>query len=1559
MQDGLDAQEKQAAEAQDSSARANQALVEQLQAAEASAKSGERERDALQAELQAEREKNRSLGIGIAGGQGGQPSGVDGNLSVTEVYGRYLHVCDELTTSQGMCREMEKYISQIQEEIARKAPVIQQQRFQYNRMVESYNQLTAKLSEASTAYSAMSTEYKLATDKASQLTRQNELLQQETDDLARQVRALLKAQHQQVASAPTSFSSASEVPVVVISVDDMQSKNQQLLSAVRSLAKDHEEKCAEVRALQESLGAVEKVQNELKQAYESISQLRSDRQALEARFNAVSEHLKLLQPQEAQAPREGGQQGSADGLGAEERAALEQKLAASAAKAAEEAARLHEFQRQSLADEREHKARLDAAQRETTDVLIRLARREAELKHEQEWSAKHQAAADLAAKEIDQLRSKNALLSASISRHESELETARAELSKVRDDLRSISSEAHSLRSEKELLVGTERRLRADNEQMLAQRNRQEKMLANLESMHMNLEKKDADSRAKLISEHHSAKNELLALRKELDDERRRSRESADGLRVRADDLRARLEATEEKLAGVREEGVRLATHLEHRSARAAELEGSLAAAQKQLDALLARRLHPEHDLSGSEFSGLGKLRQTEIDLKSAVDKVAALEQDLAGARQHNHDLQRLASQNETALKEVTAASSALKARTDKEGAALRVEKDALQKRAEEMRQLSLQTELETTQLREHMEGQLAEAGAALAASKSDLARAESALAAAQASIASLESELARQTKQCGDAQESYQRELMMHAATVGTVSGLKSALAAAQDQLRGLTERCKDSEAQRASEAAEAQRRLAHADEAVRAADARVADRDRQVELLYSQMEASVAQARHLQEENAALLSPAAAFAAETLIPSSSARGSPAKASGAGATDMGTSCDQAAKSVRDLNEIVTYLRREKKTAELELEKLQLESAKLQQGLRHAQGTIGDLKELLHKEQEAHAASKASASSSQGAGAKPGADQQSKLLVESNQHLRAENARVAAQLADVKRELAALQTRLSPLEAELRAVGAEKSALEAEKKSLDEQNALWKQRNQKLLNKYQQVDPVLHEQLQAERNALFDERGKLAQEVQAAREGLTEAQRVFAAEKARADKAMKDLEESKRSISQLNMHQRTQLQAQSAGVGKVAAEAVAAADSSIAGASRLVHDMAAALREKKSTAAKQAEEIEKMKKELNTVKMRAGLFDKAAKEKASKLVAQEAELKTAKEQVAALSEQLVQSQRSCEELKSSSSANSVRLSQQETEMNAMKQQITRQQQAAQANAHTASAAASTAPAAVTAAGPAPSAASAAPAAGAGAGWGVRPQQAIRPLAAGAAGAAGGAPAGPARPAIGGGPVRPLISGFAAAPRLPMNPAGVAPAPPYAAATTVAATNATVANAPAAPAAAQLANPVRPAPIRPANVGAPAKPSVTASPFAPSAVVPSSGAANAAPAVAATPGVGVAGAAPAQNAMQAVPSQASKQFASTKPSGFPLRPLLPTPVSAATVPMPSAVPPATNVPVASTTTMTTPAETSGLKRKAVDTDIEDTAAKKQKVRDFILKSLLGAKLLFID
>ena len=226
-----------------------------------------------------------------------------GGKSFTEVYSDYIKLQEEFSRKcaeyDHMDRTLSAVLAQIEERVrlrscpvrtgtnARlKAPILTQQRAEYDRLQAESTQLASQLSQTLSERDALATAAEENGQKLQKSVRENELLEKQLGDLSRQLRTLLKelGRHQDP-SLPTDEElehdamtrPAENIEAVITnnlvlfrSIPQLQEQNQKLLKIVRELGSKLESEEKEYKE------ALEREQGEaVREAHEAIKQLQS------------------------------------------------------------------------------------------------------------------------------------------------------------------------------------------------------------------------------------------------------------------------------------------------------------------------------------------------------------------------------------------------------------------------------------------------------------------------------------------------------------------------------------------------------------------------------------------------------------------------------------------------------------------------------------------------------------------------------------------------------------------------------------------------------------------------------------------------------------------------------------------------------------------------------------------------------------------------------------------------------------------------------------------------------------------------------------------------------------------------------------------------------------------------------------------------------------------------------------------------------------------------------------------------------------------------------------
>jgi nucleoprotein TPR len=266
-----------------------------------------------------------------------------GGKTFTEVYGDYIRLQDELAKKSAECDHMDRTLSSVLAQIEERvkfslsyflvnmsyflfqAPILSQQRVEYERLQSEAAQLASQLAQALADRDAHANLLEDNSQKLKKSARENELLQKQLDDLGRQVQALLKELgrrddsmipldeelDQMFGTAPAENIEAVITNNLVLfrSIGGLQEQNQKLLKIVRELGAKME---AEERDYKEMM---EKEQGEaVREAHEAIQellgQLERQKKSSEATIQAYMKERDALRSMLNRAERAGMSKGT-------------------------------------------------------------------------------------------------------------------------------------------------------------------------------------------------------------------------------------------------------------------------------------------------------------------------------------------------------------------------------------------------------------------------------------------------------------------------------------------------------------------------------------------------------------------------------------------------------------------------------------------------------------------------------------------------------------------------------------------------------------------------------------------------------------------------------------------------------------------------------------------------------------------------------------------------------------------------------------------------------------------------------------------------------------------------------------------------------------------------------------------------------------------------------------------------------------------------------------------------------------------------------------------------
>lgn len=618
------------------------------------------------------------------------------------------------------------------------------------------------------------------------------------------------------------------------------------------------------------------------------------------------------------------------------------------------------------------------------------------------------------------------------------------ELVEARNLLDSLRRDSANLKAEKDLWKSVERRLVEDNESLRSERSRLDQLNASLQTMLNEREQTDSETRRRLQSQAESLESELQSTKRKLNDEVAESKKAAlrreyehEQSQKRIDDLVTSLGTTKEELASAK-------TARDHLQARVDELTVELRSAEERLE-VLTKPPEPVGETNGTEDTAMNKEKELAIEISELKRDLELKTSELDRTNEQVEVYKNISQSTEERLQEMSETNEQYREETE----TLLSEKDSkikdLEQRVEDISSELNTTNQEISRLREEQ----SEFGRKLEEQKAgfeaDIERfKEEAEKSAEQAQFNLEASKV-QAQIATDAQQNYESELLKHAEAA-------KALHAVREEANQAKLEMVDLRTQAENFKGDLERKQASWDEMKERYETELSDLKKRREelahqnnLLHGQLESVTQQITALQRDRAAL---------------------------AEASESDTN-GQSSSELDKLQEVITYLRREKDIVDVQYQLSVQEGKRLRQQLEFAQSQLDDTRLKLDQQRRAEADAERNALS------------HNKLMETLNELnlFRESSVTLRAEAKQATQALAEKTQRVEQLEGDLQSLQARVSELEnllelkeGELKLSQQDRDHWQQRTQNILSKYDRVDPAELESLKEKIATLESER---------------------------------------------------------------------------------------------------------------------------------------------------------------------------------------------------------------------------------------------------------------------------------------------------------------------------------------------------------------------------------------------------------------------------------------------------------------------------------------------------
>ncbi|KAI9829462.1 MAG: hypothetical protein M1826_005644 [Phylliscum demangeonii] len=722
---------------------------------------------------------------------------------------------------------------------------------------------------------------------------------------------------------------------------------------------------------------------------------------------------------------------------------------------------------------KEMQAHFDAYREETStdrralkDQADRLAREKSELQadvakaHSQATLARErlemlQANFSMLKTENSELQKRSNALAESATMQDLRTQQVAEELVESKGLVDSMQKETANLRADKQLAKRIESRLSEDNAELLKERNRLNGLIGSLQNLQNERELSDSESRRKLQTQVEIVSSELQTVKRKLEDEVEDSRKSAmrreiDGQQKQkiVDDLRSGLSV-------VREELVAAQTTRDHLQVRVDELTIELKSAEGRLHALQPRAGHAAEGAEPETPAEQAARREEELSLEISELK---RELDLAQSELENSKGQvaqykNISQTSEDQLQSLNDTYDEYRAEVDR----LLSEKDAtIQEINQSIETLKSELSAATTELsavkasQAEREQQVAEEKRVM---ESDISRLKDENERHAAAAHFHQQDLRTQAEIAQDAQQNYENELLKHAEAAKTLQEVRKEYHQLKTEVvQFKTEAEAATVALDQNETSWEETRQRYDGELLEMRRRRD-DVNKQNDLLHKQLEAVSSEIAALRQQRSSF------FEREDAM-----------------TGVEGPSD---RTMEELREIVSFLRRDKEIVDVQYELSIQESKRFKQQLDYVQSQLDDCRLKLDQERRSRVEGDKSSLTHKELLQKI---TELNLYRESTVTLRHEAREAQSKLALKAQEVEDLMAQIQPLRATVEELEGEKEMREGEVKLLQEDRDRYQQRLQGVLQKYDRVDPAELEALKEELEALRTQHTELLAE---------------------------------------------------------------------------------------------------------------------------------------------------------------------------------------------------------------------------------------------------------------------------------------------------------------------------------------------------------------------------------------------------------------------------------------------------------------------------------------------
>jgi len=1047
------------------------------------------------------------------------------SISVTQWYDRVVKAEANLEEERRERARVEKYLHQILREVEQKAPIIAEQRRDYERALRSHSELSVRLESALTETSRLKSERDLAKEAESKATEEALSLRKSCDDLSRQIRLLLwkrqsKKRGPGDSDSPVSTSSfgrsvdadsvISEHLVTFASVEELQERNQQLLRVVRRLSKKHE------AFLENRTSVEESVQNDLAAKFaKELEEMRAARQRQEAMVVAVVRQRDMYKDMltkrdqndagptvsdgSSSLPRTTSSSSSVSAtasLGIAVETGTQKLTPRSSSSSTTTAATVvtpatqAEVQRiiaaessvkeleQQLKDARENhevyrkdnermvrqmQSSLDELRSESSTLRVDLAKSSAQAEFHKARYEHLKDAAESARKDAERERGERAGMSSKLVRFQQLLSDAEHDADARKLEVEKMRSKVMNLGNEKAIWEATEQRLREQIKSLRDEAARQSELREVVDRIQRGIDAKSGTDLDRLREETETLRVQLSQARKAMQEQQLLASRARQEARAQAGRDASKIERFQKDALEFNAKLANAKAAIAAQTERTKAAESRALAAERRFDGHLDRLANAD-DGNADAIERLRRVLEAENSESRLAEseRLKFAETKLSEIEVHVEQYRTIASAAEEAL-------AKFQEKADERNGALKERIAELEttlanrtKEIEEREKTISASAVELTRVQEAGAASEAKAAAAAAEFKRKLDAVEERLKEAEKFADALKRDAEEHEKARVQAEANYQRELQLHADNVKASSAAQDRLKESEKTIRELSSQIDMMKAESVESHASWNSQKGMLERQVEDLKSREGELKRQTELLHSQLDDMAADMNRVQAlQRKAITDGAAAMLDPSKISDSSVD-----------IDTDAEMNRLRESLTGLRDVNKFLRREKNIADCRADVAEQKLARTEKRAEM----------LARSLDEARAAEKAALEQAASQSTDAAEHQKLRLQImdlnlirESNVALRQSAKRSGDRAIELEKRLIEVEASIEPLRLREKTLMNEAKAAKAEYASLKKDRDRWQESAKSLIATRNTIDPTEHEELKAKLKSMTEE----------------------------------------------------------------------------------------------------------------------------------------------------------------------------------------------------------------------------------------------------------------------------------------------------------------------------------------------------------------------------------------------------------------------------------------------------------------------------------------------------